>query len=293
MQLVPGQDLADQLLATLKSKISQVGIRPKLAIIQIGEDEPSNIYIRKKLEVSSTIGVATEVFNYSALQVELVKSKIIQLNRDDSVNGIIVQLPTPGTEILDTLDLINPAKDVDGLTSHNLGKVWHSQSTLTLGATPKAIFYTLKYIAEEQNSTIYQILLGKNILIINRNILIGKPLAGVLLNYQATVTIAHSQTQNLNQLIGYADILVCATGQNIINTNNAMYLKNGVIIIDSGFARQDKRVIGDVDPESVSTKASWLTPVPGGIGPLGLATLMQNTYNASVTQLQLDPQHLL
>lgn len=293
MQLVPGQNLADQLLDTLKSKISQVGIRPKLAIIQIGEDEPSNIYIHKKLEVSNTIGITTEVFNYSALQIEFVKSKITQLNRDDSVNGIIVQLPTPGTEILDTLDLINPTKDVDGLTSYNLGKVWHSQSILSLGATPKAIFHTLKYIAEKQNSTINQILLGKNILIINRNILIGKPLAGVLLGYQATVTIAHSQTQNLNQLISYADILVCATGQNIINTNNTVNLKNGVIIIDSGFTRQGKKVVGDVDPESVSAKASWLTPVPGGIGPLGLATLMQNTYNASITQLQLDPQLLL
>lgn len=284
MQLLPGKELANELLETLKNKITQTRVQPKLSILQVGEEEPSNIYVNKKLEVSREIGIITEVFKYSSGQDELIRSKINQLNEDTSVNGIIVQLPTPGTEILNLLNFIHPNKDVDGLTSNSLGRNWYHKSASALGATPKAIFYILEYISKQQNQTVEQLLSGKNVLIINHNILIGKPLAGVLLNHQSTVTIAHSQTDNLEQLFSYADIIVTATGQNIINQGNADSLKDGVIIIDSGFARLNGKSFGDVDLEAVRSKASWLTPVPGGIGPLGVAMLMQNTYEAFTAQ---------
>lgn len=307
MQLVPGKELANQLLENLKTKILQSEIRPKLAILQVGEEEASNVYVNKKLEVSSNIGLTTEVFKYLSGQDDLLRLKIQELNTDLSVNGIIVQLPTPGTEILELLDLINPVKDVDGLTSQSLGKIWYTATALPtahselgplsettsrgiLGATPKAILFALQHIAKEQNFSIEDFVTGKNVLIINHNILIGKPLAGGLVNLHATVTIANSKTKNLEQLLGFADIIITATGQNIINQNSAQNLKQGVVIIDSGFARDGGKSFGDVDVEAVRAKASWLTPVPGGIGPLGVAMLMQNTYDAFILQSRQNLQ---
>lgn len=305
MQLIPGQELANQLLENLKSKISHTEIQPKLAILQVGEEEPSNVYINKKIKTSSDIGIKTEVFKFSSGQEELLKTKISQLNNDNSVNGIIVQLPTPGTEIFEVLDTINPEKDVDGLTSTNLGKTWYqkpssletllecnsaSSAGTMLGATPKAILFALQHIVKTENLSTEKFVTGKNILIINHTILIGKPLAGILANLQATVSIAHSKTKNLEYLLGFADIIITATGQNIINHSNAQYLKSGVVIIDSGFARNNRKSFGDVDVEAVRSKASWLTPVPGGIGPLGVAMLMQNTYQAFILQSQISSQ---
>lgn len=289
MQLVPGIELSKQILEGLSTQIQQNGIRPKLAILQIGDEEASNVYVRKKLEVSKHIGIDTTVIRFRSGEEQEVRDSIANLNQDVSVNGIIIQLPTPGAEIFSTLNLIAPLKDVDGLTSITLGENWYTMDFSKLGATPKAILFALQHIAEKQNSTLENFLLSKTVLIINHNILIGKPLAGVLTNHDATVIIANAHTQNLEQLFTQADIIVSATGQKIIGETNAHHLKQGVVIIDSGFAREDGKSLGDVDPIAVSEKASWLTPVPRGIGPLGVAMLMQNTYDAFVSQNSLRP----
>lgn len=290
MQLLQGKQLAEILLKQLKEKISALEVKPRLAIIQIGDEIPSNVYVTLKEKTGKEIGINIDTYKYQTGDFSFVRSKISELNIDKTIHGIIIQLPTPGTEITPLLDIVTPEKDVDGLTSKNLGLIWHNKLTEIMGATPKAILFALSYIAEKSGNSLKEFLTGKNVLIINHNILIGKPLAGRLLNLDATVTLAHSKTKNINSLLENSDIIITATGNRIINQENSDRLKQDVIIIDSGYSIIDGVVRGDVDPDSVKEKASWLTPVPGGIGPLGVAMLMQNTYESCINS---QSQHLL
>lgn len=284
MQLLPGLELAEQIINNLRSKTSTISIVPQLAIIQVGDEEASNVYISKKMEVAKRIGINIKAFKYLASEIEKAIDQVKKLNTDNSINGIIVQLPVPGDKNNTLSNTIIKEKDIDGLTISNLGSIWYPKKT-TLGATPKAIYFALQYIAEKQGFTNLEFFSGKNILIINNNILIGKPLAGVLTNMNSTVTLANIHTNNLENLFQYADIIISATGTNIINSNNTHLLKDNVILIDSGFSRVDGKVLGDIDLNSVKDKASWITPVPGGIGPLGVAMLMQNVYEATLSQI--------
>ena len=280
MQLIEGKKLSEKLLTDLKVKLSAFSEKPKLAIIQIGDEKPSNVYVSIKEKTGKEIGINIDKYKYKTGDFSFVSSKILELNNDKSVHGIILQLPTPGNEIRPLLDLVSPMKDVDGLTSSNLGKIWHNETQEFLGATPKAIMFVLNHIAENTNISLREFLTGKNVLIINHNILIGKPIAGKLLNLDATITLAHSHTKDLVQHMEYSDIIITATGKRIITQENNMHLKQNVVIIDSGYSINNGIVSGDVEIESVREKASWLSPVPGGIGPLGVAMLMQNTYEA-------------
>lgn len=286
MQILPGKKLSEKILKELRDKISTLEEKPKLAIIQIGEEQPSNVYVSIKERTGRDIGIAIETYRYQKGDPLLVGAKIKELNQDSSVHGIILQLPTPGTEVRELLELISPDKDVDGLTSKNLGLIWHNNNEVLIGATPKAILFSLEYISQQSATSLKEMLPGKNVLIINHNILIGKPLAGRLLELDATVTIAHSQTKDLDEHIEKSDIIITATGSSIINKENRSRLKQDVVIIDSGYSMQDGVVNGDVDIEAVRDKASWLTPVPGGIGPLGVAMLMQNTYESYLNSLK-------
>lgn len=286
MQILPGKKLSEKILKELRDKISTLEEKPKLTIIQIGEEQPSNVYVSIKERTGRDIGIAIETYRYQKGDPLLVGAKIKELNQDSSVHGIILQLPTPGTEVRELLELISPDKDVDGLTSKNLGLIWHNNNEVLIGATPKAILFSLEYISQQSATNLEEMLPGKNVLIINHNILIGKPLAGRLLELDATVTIAHSQTKDLDEHIEKSDIIIAATGSSIINKENRSRLKQDVVIIDSGYSMQDGVVNGDVDIEAVRDKASWLTPVPGGIGPLGVAMLMQNTYESYLNSLK-------
>lgn len=286
MQILPGKKLSEKILKELRDKISTLEEKPKLTIIQIGEEQPSNVYVSIKERTGRDIGIAIETYRYQKGDPLLVGAKIKELNQDSSVHGIILQLPTPGTEVRELLELISPDKDVDGLTSKNLGLIWHNNNEVLIGATPKAILFSLEYISQQSATNLEEMLPGKNVLIINHNILIGKPLAGRLLELDATVTIAHSQTKDLDEHIEKSDIIITATGSSIINKENRSRLKQDVVIIDSGYSMQDGVVNGDVDIEAVRDKASWLTPVPGGIGPLGVAMLMQNTYESYLNSLK-------
>lgn len=280
MQLLQGKQLSNNLLEDLKVKLSELSEKPRLAIIQIGDEKPSNVYVSIKEKVGKEIGIDIDVYKYQTGDFAFVSSKIEELNDDKTVHGIILQLPTPGSEVKPLLELIDPQKDVDGLTSNSLGKIWHNESQEFLGATPKAIMYAIEYISKSYGESLSEFLTGKNVLVINHNILIGRPLAGRLLNLDATVTLAHSKTKNLEKYLQNADIIVTATGNKIITLQNSSNLKQDVIIIDSGYSIVNGIVTGDVEVEAVQEKASWLTPVPGGIGPLGVAMLMQNTYDA-------------
>lgn len=286
MNIIEGRKISEAILEKLKVEILQKNLRPKLAIVQIGSEEPSNVYVSMKQKAAQRIGVETEVYHYESKNVNEVLKLIEGLNKDTNVNGIILQLPTPGIQSRDILNNIAPEKDVDGLTLSSLGNIWHNSNNRNdyIGATPKAIIATLEHVASLEGIQLQELLSGKNSVIINHNILIGRPLAGILLNYNATVSILHEFTNDINQYINTADIIITATGKRIIDSNNSAVLKQGVIIIDSGYALVDGKSIGDVELESIKDKASYVTPVPGGIGPIAVAMLMQNTVEAFVNQ---------
>lgn len=283
MNLVPGKALAEELILSISSRISREK-PPTLAIIQIGNEQASNVYIANKKNIAGRLGIKVKTINYDASQESEIETTIDRLNSDWNITGIIIQLPTPGIVPQRLLNLIDPKKDVDGLTNTSMGKVWHSLDLHSLGATPKAILFILDYIAKQENFLLANFLQGKNVLIINHSVLIGKPLAAAMTNYNATVTIANEYTRNLNEQFKLADIIVTATGQPIITHDNASFLKSGVVIIDSGYQMLDGKSHGDVDVEAIKEVATWLSPVPGGVGPIGVAMLMKNLVDRSESQ---------
>lgn len=283
MKIVDGKTLADEVLNNLASKIDKAN-PPSLAILQVGNEIASNVYVANKKKAAAQLGIKVNVYPFETPDEEAITQTLNRLNIDRSVHGIIIQLPTPGIVSDKLLNIIDAAKDVDGLTSLNLGNVWHSLNISNLGATPKAILFVLDYIAKQENSLLVNFLQGKNIVVVNHSVLIGKPLSASLVNFNSTVTICNSYTKNLNTFLTNADIIVSATGSPIITYMNAKQLKSGVIIIDSGYRLEQGISVGDVDTESVKDVASWLSPVPGGVGPLGVAMLMRNTYERSIAR---------
>lgn len=286
MNIISGKKISEEILSELTQEISQKNLHPRLAIIQIGSEEPSNVYVSMKRRAAEKIGVITDIYHYEGKDINEILLLINELNNDKKVNGIILQLPTPGIQSREILNNIAPEKDVDGLTMYSLGNIWHNSNNREeyIGATPKAIIATLEQIASTEGVQLRDMLMGKNIVIINHNILIGRPLAGIFLNYNATISVLHEFTKDLSQYLSTADIIVTATGKRIIDSTNSASLKEGVIIIDSGYSLVHGKSTGDVEQESVKDKASYITPVPGGIGPIAVAMLMRNTINACINQ---------
>ena len=286
MNIIDGRKISEEILGKLHEEILQKSLSPRLAIIQIGSEEPSNVYISMKRQASEKIGVLTDIYHYEGKDIESILKLIDDLNKDTKVNGIILQLPTPGIQSREILNNIAPEKDVDGLTMYSLGHIWHNSNNRGefIGATPKAIIATLEQIASTEGVQLKDLLIGKNVVIINHNILIGRPLAGIFLNHNATVSILHEFSQDINQSLKVADIIVTATGKRIIDSSNSANLKKGVIIIDSGYSLVGGKSIGDVELDSVKDIASYITPVPGGVGPIAVAMLMKNTVLAFINQ---------
>ena len=286
MKLIDGRKIHEEVIESLRVEINDKGITPKLAIIQIGSEAASNIYISMKTVAARRTGIEIELFNFKEFEIGLIPSLLNELNARLEINGIIIQLPVPGIQTPGILNEITALKDVDGLGADSLGTIWHNDRNthLQLGATPKAILKVLDEISVDQNIRLEEFLVGKNIVIINHNILIGRPLAGVLLNYNASVSILHEYTRDIDLFLAHADIIITATGKRIIDRRNTSILKDGVVIIDSGYSIANGRSQGDVDLEALSNKASYATPVPGGIGPIGVAMLMRNTLDAYFIQ---------
>lgn len=244
------------------------GIVPTLAVILVGEDPASQIYVRNKVKMAKRVGIRsiTKTLPATASEAEVLEI-IAELNQDSEVDGILVQLPLPEQINEETILLaVNPAKDVDGFHPLNLGKLWGGQPEL-VPATAAGI---MRLLAD------YQLKLeGKNALIIGRSLIVGRPLAGLFLAADATVTIAHSHTSNAKELAQQADIIVAAIGQ--ANFVTADYIKPGAVVIDVGTNRIDGHLVGDVDYDGVFTRAGYLTPVPGGVGPMTIAALLSQT----------------
>lgn len=274
MEILDGKQAKIQILNSLKEEILKLDTKLELAVIQVGEDPASSVYVRQKAKMADMLGY---IFNHIKLSEDIEEEKLISiingLNRDRFTDGILVQLPIPKHLNAKRIqNAISPLKDVDGLTDINMGKLVHGVDSL-VPCTPMGIVDLLD---------IYNInLSGKNVTIVGRSDLVGKPLASLLTNRNATVTLCHSKTNNLKEFTRLADILVVAMGRpNYITCD---YVNKGSIVVDVGINRlENNKLCGDVDFNSVAPVSSFITPVPGGVGPMTVAELAKNTYKAHI-----------
>ena len=274
--LLEGKALAQKIRAGLKYEVDELiknGIKPKLAVIMVGEDASSKIYVRNKSKACEEVGIAYEehILKESINMDELLKL-IKELNKRDDITGILLQSPIPKhLDINRAIQEISYKKDVDGFHPVNVGKLILNQDCL-VSCTP----YGIMKLLSEYNIEIE----GKNAVIIGRSNIVGKPMISCLLNKNATVTVCHSKTKNLLEYTKNADILIAAIGKSKFIT--AEMIKEGAVIIDVGINRgEDGKICGDVDFEGVKEKASYITPVPGGVGPMTIAMLMTNVVKAA------------
>ncbi|MBR1977064.1 bifunctional methylenetetrahydrofolate dehydrogenase/methenyltetrahydrofolate cyclohydrolase FolD [bacterium] len=278
--IIDGKKASGEILRFLQLMVADIklkhNIAPTLAVILVGDDPASKVYVSKKEEMAKKIGFNSLMINLpDGTGQKEIAEKIEELNQDDEVNAILVQLPLP--DYLDSHALINgisPMKDVDGFTPYNFGLLATGKESVV----PCTALGIMKLL-EEYNIQ----LAGKNVTIVGRSNIVGKPLAHLMMAKNATVTVAHSKTENLKEHTLNADILVCATGKKHLITSDMV--KEGAVVIDVGITRgEDGKLAGDVDYENVKEKASFITPVPGGVGPMTIAMLAYNTYKLFAIQ---------
>ncbi|MCL1995539.1 MAG: bifunctional methylenetetrahydrofolate dehydrogenase/methenyltetrahydrofolate cyclohydrolase FolD [Defluviitaleaceae bacterium] len=267
--IMDGKSLAAKIKAQIRKQVDSLAIKPGLAVIIVGEDPASKIYVKGKINDCKECGIAgfEFVLPHTTPQSEIL-NLISQLNERDDVHGIICQLPLPrGIDQKSVMQAISPAKDVDSFHYENLGKTVSGNYGF-LPCTPAGVMELLNHYGVEIG--------GKHAVVVNRSLIVGKPLAMMLLNANATVTICHSQTKNIPHMVSQADIVVTAVGrQNFITSD---MVKPGAVVVDvSIIRREDGKLCGDVDFGPVSEIASHITPVPGSVGPMTRAMLMKNT----------------
>ena len=270
MELIDGKKLADEVLLALQDKIAQENVKPHLVIVLVGDNEASQIYVRNKLKAAEKVGIVADVVCLPAdVSQQVLGDKIVELNHDNAVHGIVVQQPLPeGLSIDEVVEKIAPEKDVDGFGISNIGKLVQNLGDGIIAATPKAVLNMLVSTGVA--------LAGKHAVIIGRSKIVGRPLAALLLNHDCTVTVAHTKTRNLADLVRTADIVVAACGQPKLVKKD--WLKKGAVVIDVGINRVGGRLCGDVDFENAAEVCSFISPVPGGVGPMTVAMLLENTF---------------
>ena len=268
-----GKDLRDKKLTELKEKIGTLDCQLGLAVIQVGQDEASKVYVKQKEKLALELGYKFihKVFDENIEQEKLIRY-IKKLNKDDSIDGILVQMPLPNhldsSLIQNTIDSY---KDVDGLTFINAGRLVQGMPSL-VPCTPKGIIDLLDE---------YKIKLeGSQVVVIGRSVLVGKPMANLLTNRNASVTICHSKTKDIKLYTKNADIIIVAVGKQGFLKEDMV--KDGAVVIDVGINRINGKLKGDVDYDNVSKVAGYITPVPGGVGPMTVYELMNNVYEAHV-----------
>ena len=270
--IIDGKKIAKDLRASIIDKVSVLDRAPGLAVILVGDDPASAVYVRNKNNACKEVGFYSEKINKPAsiTQAELL-TEIERLNDDDDIDGILVQLPLPAhLDTNEVIEAIDPAKDVDGFHSKNIGKLMQNKPSLR-PCTPKGVMTMLATIGID--------LVGKNCVVVGASNIVGRPMAMELLNARATVTICNSKTQDLSEKVKQADVVVTAVG--IPKMIQGDWIKEGAIVIDVGINRLDSgKLVGDVDFDSAKDKAAWITPVPGGVGPMTIATLLENTLTA-------------
>lgn len=267
--ILDGKKLRDKIFENLKQKLNNMSEKPTLAVILVGENPASQIYVRNKKKTAENLGIYSIVINYPAdISEKILLDKIQELNNDNKITAILVQLPLPKhIDKFKIIDAIAPEKDVDGLTPYNSGKLFSGEEPYVYPCTPKGILLLL----DEYNIELE----GKHVVVIGRSNLVGKPVAQMLLNRNATVTMCHSHTKNLSDITKTADIVVSAVGKNIIGEK---MLKSDCVVVDVGIFKDiNGKICGDVDFTSASKIAAYISPVPGGVGPMTIASLMLNT----------------
>jgi methylenetetrahydrofolate dehydrogenase (NADP+)/methenyltetrahydrofolate cyclohydrolase len=269
-KIIDGKRIADALLEDAKKEVAALQVKPCLAIVMVGDNPASKVYTKKKHDACKRVGIESRNIHLpqKASQEEAIR-EVRKLNEDGSVDAILVQLPLPPhideDEVLSAVCL---AKDVDGFHPENFGRL-----ALGIGdiapCTPKGVLHLLKESGVR--------LAGKHAVVIGRSRIVGKPLAFLLLNEDCTVTVCHSKTQDIGAMTSQADIICIAIGKPKMLKGDMV--KEGAVVIDVGINRQGEGLVGDVDFESVSKKASLITPVPGGVGPMTIAMLMKNALH--------------
>lgn len=271
MILLDGKKVKEEKIKVLCENIKKLHRKLKLVVIQVGNNEGSNIYIKNKNKTALDLGCLFEHIKYEDnVEESTILSKIDELNNDNTVDGILVQSPLPAgfNESL-IQNRVLASKDVDGLTDINSGLLFHNKECL-ISCTPYGILELLNYYNIE--------LKGKHVVIVGRSNLVGRPLMSLMLNNDATVTVCHSKTNNLEEITKIADILVVAIGKPKFITSNM--IKDNAIVVDVGINRIDDKIYGDVDFDSVKDISSYITPVPGGVGQMTAYELFNNLYKA-------------
>lgn len=278
-QLIDGKLLAQKTREKLKKEVEDlkaINIVPKLAVILVGNDPASKVYVRNKSKACQEVGIEyEEILLDKNTTMDKLLSIIKKLNDRKDINGILLQSPIPkGLNIQEAFNLIDYRKDVDGFNPINIGKLLTGQDCF-ISCTP----FGIMKMFEEYNID----LTGKNAVVIGRSNIVGKPMAQCLLNKNATVTICHSKTKNIGKITKNADIIVSAVGK--INMVTKEMVKPGAVVIDVGMNRNEEgKLVGDVDFENVSKVSSYITPVPGGVGPMTIAMLLNNVVKATKLQ---------
>ncbi len=279
MNIIDGKLVSKTIREELRLKIEEqnkLGKTFKLTVIIVGNDPASEIYVANKAKGCQEVGILSETVRLEeSITQEELEAVITQKVDDSSVTGILVQLPLPRhLDANSALKLIPPHKDVDGFSDGNVGKLTLFKNDALFSCTPFGMIKLLEH---------YQIpLAGKHAVIVGRSNIVGKPMSLMLLKKDCTVTVCHSKTPNLSDFTKTADILVCAVGQKHLITKDMV--KEGVVVLDAGINRVDGKIYGDVDFDGVSQKASYITPVPGGVGPMTITMLLYNTYLAGMNR---------
>ncbi|MBQ3641872.1 bifunctional 5,10-methylene-tetrahydrofolate dehydrogenase/5,10-methylene-tetrahydrofolate cyclohydrolase [bacterium] len=267
--ILDGKQTAEKITENIKKEVTELKAQPTLAVVLVGSDKASQLYVRNKHKKAEEVGFKSIVIN---LPEEITENNLLEqillLNDDVNINAILIQLPLPehiNKERI--LDAIHPLKDVDGFTSYNFGRLALGYTPFAIPCTPKGIIRLL----DEYKINIE----GKNAIVIGRSNIVGKPTSILMQKRNATVTVAHSKTKDLKEITKTKDIIISAIGKPKLIT--ADYVKDDAIVIDVGINRTDEGLCGDVDYKGVFDKVSYITPVPGGIGPMTIAMLLENT----------------
>lgn len=269
-QKLDGKIASQEIEAALSQLVSKLPSPPCLALINIGTDYASELYVKRKIEACRRVGIQSILYSHTESSTDVLLNLIESLNKGTEVNGILVQLPLPkNIDSEKVLRAVSPAKDVDGFHPENLGGTLTGNAYLS-PATPTGIMHLLECNDVRIN--------GMNAVVIGRSVIVGRPMAAMLTNANATVTLCHSQTQDLKRIVQGADIVIAAVGSQWLISPDM--IKPGAVVVDVGINRtSDGKVTGDVDP-AVEKIAGWLTPVPGGVGPMTIGALLSNTLKA-------------
>ncbi len=279
-RIIDGKAVAAQVRERVRAEVAEMDPKPGLATIIVGDDPASHVYVRNKRKACEEVGIESLHHELDASTPEGELADLItRLGADDAVSGILLQLPMPGHIDSDAMiELIDPLKDVDGLTTTNAGRLVQGREGL-VSCTPAGVIELL----DSENVE----LRGAEAVVLGRSQLVGRPLASLLLARDATVTMCHSRTRDLAEVCSRADVLIAAVGRPALVT--AEMVREGAVVIDVGINRTEDGLVGDVDFDSVAEKAAAITPVPGGVGPMTIAMLLVNTVKAARMQAAREP----